>query len=246
MIWALHGAVGRAADWLGFSADVRKDSAVAAAVGEVRRLDLWRFLDCCPMPLGKLGDTLAGEIARVDPDPILVAYSMGGRLALHALLAKPQMWRGAVIVSAHPGLSSELEREDRREKDGEWSAMALKGEWSDFLKKWEGQGVLNGAGEMPDRRVLKGRRASVARSFVDWSLGAQADLTDRLHEIECPVLWVTGEDDVKFTKLAKKAVAEMPHAEHQIIAGCGHRVPWEQSEVFSKHCRHFIQDLVKG
>lgn len=240
MIWALHGAVGRAADWLDFAAEMRQDSAMAAAVGEVRRLDLWRFLDCCPMPLEKLGATLAGEISRVDPDPILVAYSMGGRLALHALLAQPKMWRGAVIVSAHPGLASGADREARRKKDAEWSALALKGAWSDFLKQWEAQGVLGGAGEMPDRRVLKSRRASVARSFIDWSLGAQMDLTDRLHEIECPVLWLTGERDVKFTEIAKRAVQRMPSAEHRIIADSGHRIPWEQPQLFAERCRNFI------
>lgn len=244
MIWALHGAVGRSTDWSAWALSMRKNSDLypdlCSAVGEVRRIDLWRFLDCCPMSLGKFGSTLAGEITRIDPDPVLVAYSMGGRLALHALLAQPKIWKGAVIVSAHPGLTDESQKVARRQKDAAWSALALKAEWSDFLEQWNAQGVLGGGAEMPDRLALKTRRASVARSFVDWSLGMQENLSERFQEIECPVLWLTGENDTKFTDLAKEAVCLIPDAEHAVIPDCGHRVPWEQPEAFSEICQNFF------
>ena len=54
------------------------------------------------------------------------------------------------------------------------------------------------------------RRREIARSFVDWSLGAQEPLWDRLHEITIPVLWVAGENDAKFRALAERAVALIP------------------------------------
>lgn len=234
MIWALHGAVGRAADWRGFAGDVRD------VAGEVRRLDLWRFLDCCPMSLSEFGNTLAEEVFRVDAEPVLLGYSMGGRLALHALLARPTLWKAAVIVSAHPGLADESECVARREKDAEWSALALKGEWDVFLEKWEEQGVLGGTGGMSDRRGLKGRRASVARSFIDWSLGVQEDLSLCLDEVLCPVLWITGERDEKFTKIAREVSSVMPRCMHEVVSGCGHRVPWEKPEAFASLCRDFL------
>ncbi|MBK1854280.1 alpha/beta fold hydrolase [Verrucomicrobiaceae bacterium 5K15] len=234
MIWALHGAVGRAADWHPFA------SAMRAQGEEVRRLDLWRFLDCCPMPLEKFGDTLAGEITRIDPSPTLVGYSMGGRLALHALLAKPDFWKSAVIISAHPGLSDESERAARRISDAEWSARALKGEWPEFLEQWSAQGVLEGV-EMPERLSLKDRRASIARSFIDWSLGAQKDLTPRLQEIRTPVLWLSGERDRKFSELAAEAVPHLPQGHHEVVADCGHRVPWEKPTQFADLVRAFLE-----
>ena len=239
MIWALHGAVGMAADWREFAA------SLPAELQGVRRLDLWRFLDCCPMPLGKFGNTLAEEVKRIDPAPTLVAYSMGGRLALHALLAQPDLWKAAVIVSAHPGLSEESDRVERRKKDAEWSTAALKGEWSDFLRKWNAQDVLGDTGDMADRAVLKTRRASIARSFVDWSLGAQADLVPQLDKITCPVLWLTGARDAKFTDIAQNAVSRMPNAKHQIIPDCGHRVPWEKPKEFAQSCELFFRNNLK-
>jgi len=35
---------------------------------------------------------------------ILLGYSLGGRIGLHAILDEPDLWKVAVIVSAHPGL----------------------------------------------------------------------------------------------------------------------------------------------
>lgn len=239
MIWALHGAVGRAADWRAFAA------GLPSGFGAVRRLDLWRFLDCCPMSLEAFGNALTEEIVRIDPEPVLLGYSMGGRLALHALLARPSVWKAAIIVSAHPGLTSEAERSARREQDAQWSSMALKSDWPDFLRQWNAQSVLGDSGDLPDRGQLKSRRASIARSFVDWSLGAQADLVPRLEKIPCPVLWVTGERDERFTQLGLEAVAELPQGEHRVVPDCGHRVPWEQPEEFIGLCQRFLAKHLK-
>jgi len=238
MIWALHGAVGSSADWRDFAAAMREEGE------EVRRLDLWRFLDCCPLPLEKFGGTLATEISRIDPSPVLVGYSMGGRLALHALLAQPKLWKAVIIISAHPGLTDDYELHQRRKKDAEWSAKALKSSWPDFLNEWENQGVLEGT-EMPERLNLKDRRASIARSFIDWSLGAQKDLTPRLQKIPCPTLWITGARDTKFTDIAKKAVSHLPQGKHSIIPDCGHRVPWEQPAEFVKECKNFVKSALE-
>lgn len=239
MIWALHGAVGRAADWRAFAAGLPSE------FGGVRRLDLWRFLDCCPMSLEAFGNALSEEIVRIDPEPVLLGYSMGGRLALHALLDKPSVWKAAIIVSAHPGLTSEAERSVRREQDAEWSSMALKSDWPDFLTQWNAQSVLGDAGDLPDRGELKSRRASIARSFVDWSLGAQEDLAPRLGEISCPVLWVTGDHDHKFSAVARSVLSQLQQGEHQVVPNCGHRVPWEQPEEFIGICQRFLAKHLK-
>ncbi|MDG1357582.1 MAG: alpha/beta fold hydrolase [Akkermansiaceae bacterium] len=239
MIWALHGAVGMAADWRYFA-----DTMPAHHRG-VRRLDLWRFLDCCPMSLDQCGRALAEEIKRVDPEPTLLGYSMGGRLALHAMLNQPGLWKSAIIVSAHPGLTQEAERVARREKDAEWSALALKGDWSDFLSKWNDQDILGGSGEMPDRLQLKDRRVSVARSFVDWSLGTQADLTAEFAKITCPTLWLTGERDVKFGALGEQVAPLLASGRHQVIADCGHRIPWEQPKAFQQACLEFLGNALE-
>jgi len=86
----------------------------------IRKVDLWRYLACRSIGLQEFGEVFASEVVAQDPEPYLVGYSMGGRLALHSLIAQPKLWKGATIISAHPGLSTEEERVARRRKDAEW------------------------------------------------------------------------------------------------------------------------------
>ncbi|MFD0895074.1 alpha/beta fold hydrolase [Luteolibacter ambystomatis] len=233
-VWCLHGAVGQAADWSGFT----------VPGFSIRRVDLWRFLDCCPMSMPDFGRALNEEARRVSGPNILLGYSMGGRLALHSLLADDSPWDAAIIVSAHPGLESEAERSARRESDAVWAAKALRGEWPDFLAEWNAQPVLGGANPgMADRRLLAQRRREVGRSFVDWSLGAQQSLWDRLPEIRRPVLWICGECDAKFRALAERAVPLLFQGTLEIIPDAGHRVPWENPGIFGMAVEQWLQSI---
>jgi 2-succinyl-6-hydroxy-2,4-cyclohexadiene-1-carboxylate synthase len=237
--WLLHGAVGAAADWRGFA------KRMAEAKTGSRAVDLWRFLECQPLPLADFGTALnaeaSGEVSR-GTGRALLGYSMGGRLALHALLEKNHPWQAAVIVSAHPGLEDGTEREARRAADAGWASMALAGNWQDFLTKWNAQPLLGGS--MRDPRAsgsLVMRRREIARSFVDWSLGAQQPLWERLHEITVPMLWVVGENDIKFQALAERAVAIIPHATLAIAPDAGHRVPWDAEEWLADEVAAFLR-----
>jgi 2-succinyl-6-hydroxy-2,4-cyclohexadiene-1-carboxylate synthase len=171
-----------------------------------------------------------------------MGYSMGGRLALHALLEKNHPWQAAVIVSAHPGLADPAAREARRAADAVWATKALAGNWQEFLTEWNAQPVLGTA--MPRdagaHSAMALHRREIARSFVDWSLGAQEPLWDRLCEITIPILWVVGESDAKFLELARRAVAALPQARLAVAPGAGHRVPWEAEEWLARETAGFL------
>ena len=84
------------------------------------------------------------------------------------------------------------------------------------------------------------RRKEIARSFIDWSLGAQSDLTPLLPSIICPVAWIAGEYDPKFTDIARTAVPLIPRGSLHVIDHAGHRVPWQQPAVFSQLVADFL------
>ena len=237
--WCLHGAVGMAADWRNFA-----KAMVGRGIGS-RAVDLWRFLECEPMPLVDFGKAIhadaGGEVFRGNRRALL-GYSMGGRLALHALLEAEHPWQAAVIVSAHPGLECEAESRARRARDAEWASQVLTGDWQEFLEAWNSQAVL-GTSPMRDALAsgsLIARRRELARSFVDWSLGAQRPLWSRLPEITVPVLWVVGEHDFKFLEIATRAVDLMPNAVLAVAPSSGHRVPWEAEGWFSERVAEFL------
>lgn len=239
--WCLHGAVGTAADFRQLSKRLGQ-----SAIG-TRALDLWRFLESGPMPIGQFGKALnedaGGRVFRGTGRSIL-GYSMGGRLALHSLLEKDHPWQAAVIVSAHAGLESVGERSSRLSSDGGWAAKAFAGDWRQFLDQWNAQPVFGNAAPLRDPvtdQQMIGRRQEIARSFVDWSLGAQAPLWDRLGGISVPVLWVAGEKDAKFRELAERAAGLTPGSVLAIAPGAGHRVPWEAEEWFAERAAHFLK-----
>ena len=230
MIWALHGAVGMAADWKELSRSLAQDGLT------VRSVDLWRYLDCCPMPLWDFAKAFNEEVRAVDSAPVLLGYSLGGRLALHALLDDQQLWQRAVIVSAHTGLTDGDEKLQRLGRDAEWAAKALTSDWKQFLAEWNSQSVL--AGEpLPGRSQLEVRRQAVARSFMDWSLGQQDDLLPKMSQITCPIDWVVGGRDEKFSNLGEMVTREVPSIDLYEISGAGHRVPWDCPKDFASLVR---------
>lgn len=239
--WLLHGAVGLASDW-------RKIGKQLATHGiGSRAVDLWRFLDCCPMPLDAFGTALgaeaSGEVFR-GSGRILLGYSMGGRLALHTLLENQEPWQAAVIISAHPGLENASEQAARRAADADWASRALLGDWASFLTDWSSQPILSDADLGNDRSRasrLSQRRREIARSFVDWSLGEQKPLWERLPEIRIPMLWITGAMDHKFSSLANRAASLMPNATHICIPNAGHRVPWQNTDAFCETIANFTR-----
>ena len=222
--WCLHGAVGAASDWRSLALGLAKHGISTRAV------DLWRFLQCESVPMPEFGKRLnadaAGEISR-SQRRILIGYSMGGRLALHALLGNGP-WDAAVIISANPGLRDPQEAAQRRGQDAHWATRALTESWVDFLSAWNAQPILGGAlrDEREDKKLIQ-RRREIARSFVDWSVANQENLWNRLTEIKIPVLWIAGERDEKFSTIAKEAAAKSPNFSLAIAPATGHRVPWE-------------------
>lgn len=238
--WCLHGAVGMAAGFRDFAKRLVERKTGARAV------DLWRFLEGGGLSMPQFAAALNAEVggeARRGSGQGLLGYSMGGRLALHALLEKNHPWSAAVIVSAHPGLREPAERRARRSADAVWARKAMLGAWTDFLKEWDSQPVLAG-GVVRDEALaarMAVRRGEIARSFVDWSLGAQESLWERLGEIQIPVLWVVGENDPKFHQIAEQAVGYLPNCRLAVAPGAGHRVPWEVADWLADEVAGFFR-----
>lgn len=238
--WCLHGAVGAASDWRSLASGFAKHGISTRAV------DLWRFLQCESVTMPEFGKRLnadaEGEVSR-SQRRILIGYSMGGRLALHALLENGP-WDAAVIISANPGLRDPQEIAERRSQDAHWATRALTESWSDFLSAWSNQPILGGAlrDEREDKKLIQ-RRREIARSFVDWSVANQKNLWERLTEIKIPVLWIAGESDVKFSAIAREAAAISPNFSLAIASSTGHRVPWENEAWLTEVIHQHLTDL---
>ena len=159
----------------------------------------------------------------------ILGYSMGGRIALHALLDGARYQR-AVIVSAGLGIEGEGARATRRAADETWASRFEHDDWEVVLRDWNAQPLFGG-----DVRVRRERdydRRRVVDALRRWSPAVLPPLAPRLHEIRIPVLWIAGERDAKYVSEAKRAVSMLRHATLWVCPGAAHRVPWEQPDEF--------------
>ncbi len=211
---ALHGFLGLPQDWSDFGYDA---------------VDLWKRVT----PLEEWANSF---VAEVEGQPWLLGYSMGGRLAMHAALAKPEAFGGLILVSANPGIVMESERAMRLRSDGVWARRFREDPWDEVLRDWNAQPVLKGSAlERPEDAF---DREALAKAMDVWSLGRQRDLRKELLSLEIPVLHVVGEEDAKFSQMMSGL--ELPPTQSlNVIEKAGHRVPWDQPEAFKSAVAEF-------
>jgi 2-succinyl-6-hydroxy-2,4-cyclohexadiene-1-carboxylate synthase len=220
MLYALHGFLGLPSDW-----ELLAHQLLPIQINPV---DLFSF-SAPSKGLAYWGRSFNDWVSAKQPSqkPFLLGYSLGGRLALHALMDAPQLWGGGIIVSAHTGLKVPQERTKRLQQDIQWGQRFLNDLWETVLTDWNAQSVFQ---EIPPS-ALEG-----------WSLGQQDDLQESLSQLPLPLLWIAGEKDPKAIEIVKQMAAQHPYSSHWIAPSAGHRVPWESQELFVKTIAAWINN----
>lgn len=170
---------------------------------------------------------------------ILLGYSMGGRLALHAALDKPGLWDEVVLISAHPGLVSDNEKDERLKVDKEWADKFVQLPWQQVVKLWNDQPVFLGS-DRPLREDLEPRRKELAKIMVNWSLAKQDFLGDSLVALKPKLHWYAGEKDTKFVQLFQHLKSEGFIEDVHVIKGAGHRIIFDNPQDLAQR---LVQDL---
>ena len=234
----LHGFLGKPQDWSAFFPDssLHYDLFSAARTPYPANLVEW-------------GDAINRD-ATVTPRPrILLGYSLGGRIALHALAQGPELWSAAVIISAHPGLSSASEKKERLKQDEMWARRFVSDDWTKLMQDWNAQSIFAG---LSQQRVEKEfSRSILSRVLVSCSLGQQQDLRPSIQAHRIPILWISGERDAKYRAIADEVVEIRAQGQNGsqtgiysvCIPNAGHRVPWDQPKAFRDAIEKFIFNL---
>ncbi len=165
---------------------------------------------------------------------VLVGYSMGGRIALHAALALPAIVERLVLIGASPGIADAAEREQRRRAD---EALADRIEAigvAAFAEEWGAQPLFAGqdprvtAAAHADR--LRNTPAGLAAALRGLGTGVMPPVWDRLGELAVPVTLVAGERDAKFRAIAERMAAAIPAARLDVVPDAGHAVQLERPQ----------------
>ena len=175
----------------------------------------------------------AVEIQLGQKKSLILGYSLGGRLALHACLSRPDLWRGAIIVGADPGLESEEEKRLQLDIDLKWAERLKREPLEKLAEEWDAQAVFCGLENAAPRNFDELDAAKLGKKFEVFSKGLQENLAPKLAELQKPpILFLSGEKDQKYQGIGEKLSKSTSVVKAQIVADAGHRVPWENPESF--------------
>lgn len=151
--------------------------------------------------------------------PILIGYSLGGRIALQL-----QKYAESVIVlSSNLGLATQAEREERLKVDEKWSDKLLHLPFERFLNEWYAQSVFHDLRNKPvflksitERRMHQDLLA-LSQVMLQMSLAKMPVI----EKFSCPALFLYGEEDLKYRDLYAKlpktvAVSGIPNSGHML------------------------------
>ena len=233
----LHGFLGRGADWDAIRAHVPSRWAADAPDLPGHGTAVGLGDDAYSMD-----GAAARLLARLDGPADVVGYSMGGRLALHLAVTRPDAVRRLVLVSASPGLRTEAERAARRAVDAA-RAADLAADPAGFLDRWYRMPLF----DLPDalrQRLTADRLAHVdpaeaGRSLAGMGTGAQPSHWGALRSLTMPTWAVVGERDAKFVGLAR-AMAEAGTVQEVVLPDVAHGLLAERPEALAAALRQAL------
>jgi 2-succinyl-6-hydroxy-2,4-cyclohexadiene-1-carboxylate synthase len=187
-------------------------------------------------------------IAKIAHGMVLIGYSMGARMALHAALQHPHSMTGLVLVSGTAGFEDDSERAARVQADDELAKHVESVGTSVFIEEWIRQPLFAesefGEDEIQDR--CRNTAASLASSLRMCGTGRQDPLWLQLHKLEMPVLLIAGSRDNKFTAIAKRMHELIPQSTLSILDHAGHNAHFDQPIAFGESVNVWLQGQPNG
>ncbi len=237
-LYCLHGNLQHASVWERFRGSFERASngkiqLEPEDIWHTSAESLWNWAESFCRKVEKRADREAA---------VLLGYSLGGRLALHAILQRPELWRAAVIVGANFGIKDPAVREARYQADLKRGQQFITEPWETLMAQWDANPVFCGRPFQGKRREKDFSKEKIRRLFDIFSVGKQEYLLPRFADISSlPILYVSGEEDKTYAAIGEQFAATCPTATHQVIANAGHRAPWDNPDEFSQVVTQFLQ-----
>lgn len=195
MIHILHGFLGSPEDFTFLN-----------ELGDIRFHDLY----------STTSEKMASEISA---DDILVGYSMGGRLALEIAHQKEFSIGKLILINSHPGLPTEEEKKQRRTWENDVLRRLTTAPQS-FLDWWNTLPVFEH--DRPLQAVPEDRLLASIDLFEKLRLSQQQDFLPHLIAHKDKVMWIVGDQDQKYKRLAQERLASLG-IPYRLCSG-GHRL----------------------
>jgi len=174
----------------------------------------------------------------------LLGYSLGGRIALTFASRYPQRLASLTLEAAHPGLADQAlaERQQRRYQDQQWSTRFANEPLTEVLTAWYQQPLFAELNPGQRQQLVATRShnqgSALAAMLAACSLASQPDLRPIIAALPCPVHYLHGSDDAKFSLLASQLAVTLPLLQCHPIAAAGHNAHRAQPAAMAALLNH--------
>jgi len=179
---------------------------------------------------------------------IIFGYSMGGRAALSFAINHPNKIIGLILESTTAGIESEKIRNERIKIDEELADYIESHSIEEFVELWMNKEIFNTQRRFSNEKLKNIRKKKTLNSKIGlvnslrgFGTGRMGYFGNKLNQINCPVLLITGELDTKFTKINSALKKKFPNAKHKIIKNAGHNTHLEEPMKFVKAVNEFLK-----
>jgi 2-succinyl-6-hydroxy-2,4-cyclohexadiene-1-carboxylate synthase len=186
------------------------------------------------------------EAAAGASHPVVAGYSLGGRLALRAVLREPSRYAGLVTLGATAGIDEAAARGARAEADERLAAWMEASPIEDIVSIWERQPLF---ADQSDALVEEQRPGRLSHDPAALALllrtAGQAAVEPVWHELmrlELPVLAIAGARDDGYVREARRMAETAPKGRAAIVEGAGHAAHLQRPEEVARLIGEFLDE----
>jgi 2-succinyl-6-hydroxy-2,4-cyclohexadiene-1-carboxylate synthase len=185
------------------------------------------------------------EIAAVaEEGAVPVGYSLGGRLALRAVLRDPDRYAGLVTVGATAGIDDPSLRRARAEADDRLAAWIEAAAIEDVVSIWERQPLFADQSEALIEEQRPGRLShdpvGLAMLLRTAGQGVREPVWHELLRLDLPVLAIAGARDEGYVAAARRIADIAPQGRAAIVEDAGHAAHLQRPERVAELIEGFL------
>jgi 2-succinyl-6-hydroxy-2,4-cyclohexadiene-1-carboxylate synthase len=175
---------------------------------------------------------------------VLVGYSLGGRLALRAVLRDPGRYAGLVTVGATAGIDDPGLRSSRAEADDRLAAWMEVAPIEDVVAIWERQPMFADQSEGLIEEQRPGRMnhvpAELAMLLRTAGQGVLEPVWHELLTLQLPVLAIAGARDEGYVAAARRIADLAPEGRAAIVEDAGHAAHLQRPQRVAELVEEFL------
>ena len=182
----------------------------------------------------------------LDEPPVLIGYSLGGRVAISAAVNGMSL-RGLVTIGGRAGIADPEERTLRRFADDALADDIEEKGIAWFVDHWANRPFYASQKTLGSSHLAESRTQrlgnschALAASLRGMGVAVQEPLGELLPRIDTPTLVMVGELDVRFRECADQLLCGIPNAELAVVPIAGHAAHLEAPSETARAIRGFL------